>query len=59
MMFQIKLGNEALFPRYSLYLYGEGEYFGQIKSMKLDGIPVLYIPGHGGSYKQVCIMQIV
>ncbi|XP_076818122.1 GPI inositol-deacylase-like [Clavelina lepadiformis] len=37
---------------YSLYLYGEGSYFQSIKNLNLHGIPVLYIPGHGGSYKQ-------
>ncbi|KAJ8319164.1 hypothetical protein KUTeg_004255 [Tegillarca granosa] len=41
------------FPRYGLYLYGEGQYADQIKNFKLSGIPVLFIPGNAGSYKQV------
>jgi len=38
---------------YKLFIYGEGEYFGRIRNLKLKGIPILYIPGHAGSYKQV------
>uniref|UniRef100_T1JLC1 GPI inositol-deacylase n=1 Tax=Strigamia maritima TaxID=126957 RepID=T1JLC1_STRMM len=34
------------FPHYKLYLYGEG-------TKSYDGIPVLFIPGNAGSYKQV------
>lgn len=41
------------FPRYALYLYGEGEYAVRSKSLHLSGIPVLFIPGNAGSYKQV------
>ncbi|KAG1705468.1 GPI inositol-deacylase [Nymphon striatum] len=33
------------FPKYNLYVYGEG-------SGKLSGIPILFIPGNAGSYKQ-------
>ncbi|XP_070580466.1 GPI inositol-deacylase-like [Ptychodera flava] len=41
------------FPQYSLHLYGEGAYAKQSESMKLKGIPVLFIPGNAGSYRQV------
>ncbi|XP_064602654.1 GPI inositol-deacylase-like [Liolophura sinensis] len=43
------------FPRYGLYFYGEGNYAHQMKKLKfaLTGVPVLFIPGNGGSYKQV------
>ncbi|XP_077980433.1 GPI inositol-deacylase-like [Glandiceps talaboti] len=41
------------FPQYSLHLYGEGRYADQSENMKLRGIPVLFIPGNAGSYKQV------
>ncbi|XP_035828365.1 GPI inositol-deacylase isoform X2 [Aplysia californica] len=34
------------YPTYRLFIYGEG-------NLKLDGIPVLFIPGNAGSYKQV------
>ncbi|XP_033108072.1 GPI inositol-deacylase-like [Anneissia japonica] len=44
---------KVAFPRYSLYLYGEGEYAQQSRNMKLKGVPVLFIPGNAGSYKQV------
>ena len=46
---------------YHLYLYGEGAYFQHVKRGNLQGIPVLFLPGHGGSYKQVrsCPMAYV
>jgi hypothetical protein len=41
--------------KYGLYLYHEGwkkiDY--QLHLVKLSGVPVLFIPGNGGSYKQV------
>ncbi|QHN87289.1 hypothetical protein HN51_041524 [Arachis hypogaea] len=41
--------------KYALYLYHEGwkkiDYKDHLK--KLSGVPVLFIPGNGGSYKQV------
>ncbi|KAK4778577.1 hypothetical protein SAY86_006105 [Trapa natans] len=47
---------ESLSPgKYGLYLYHEGwkkiDFAEHIK--KLSGVPVLFIPGNGGSYKQV------
>ncbi|PIK37439.1 hypothetical protein BSL78_25734, partial [Apostichopus japonicus] len=39
------------FPRYSLYLYSEGAK--KTSNFKLSGIPVLFIPGNAGSYRQV------
>ncbi|CAG0912972.1 unnamed protein product [Notodromas monacha] len=41
------------FPRYSLYVYGEGRYARDLEMGKLDGIPVVFIPGNAGSYRQV------
>lgn len=42
--------------KYGLYLYHEGwkkiDFVEHLK--KLSGVPVLFIPGNGGSYKQVC-----
>ncbi|XP_041363306.1 GPI inositol-deacylase-like [Gigantopelta aegis] len=51
----VNLGKEikAEFPKYELYIYGEGNYARQISKLKLEGIPVLFIPGNAGSYKQV------
>nr|XP_032659496.1 GPI inositol-deacylase isoform X2 [Chelonoidis abingdonii] len=41
------------FPAYELYLYGEGNYAEENKNLILTGIPVLFLPGNAGSYKQV------
>ncbi|XP_061464142.1 GPI inositol-deacylase isoform X2 [Rhineura floridana] len=40
------------FPAYELYLYGEGSYAEQNRNLLLTGIPVLFLPGNAGSYKQ-------
>ena len=40
------------YPRYKLYAYGEGSYTEQLRDGKFNGVPVLFIPGNGGSYKQ-------
>ncbi|NWJ10904.1 PGAP1 deacylase, partial [Crypturellus undulatus] len=41
------------YPAYELYLYGEGAYAEANKNLILTGIPVLFLPGNAGSYKQV------
>ncbi|XP_047457447.1 GPI inositol-deacylase [Mugil cephalus] len=41
-----------LYPAYGLYLYGEGLYAQETRSLKLTGAPVLFLPGNAGSYKQ-------
>ncbi|XP_074071523.1 GPI inositol-deacylase isoform X2 [Macrotis lagotis] len=41
------------YPSYELYLYGEGSYAQENKNLLLSGIPVLFLPGNAGSYKQV------
>ncbi|XP_008051152.1 GPI inositol-deacylase, partial [Carlito syrichta] len=41
------------YPAYELYLYGEGSYAAEHKALPLTGIPVLFLPGNAGSYKQV------
>lgn len=46
-------GTAKRFPGYALYLYAEGEYAVRSKDLRLSGIPVLFIPGNAGSYKQV------
>lgn len=40
------------YPAYELYLYGEGNYAEENKNLVLTGIPVLFLPGNAGSYKQ-------
>lgn len=51
----VPLPSNATGGKYSLYLYHEGwkkiDY--QLHLVKLSGVPVLFIPGNGGSYKQV------
>uniref|UniRef100_A0A8C9FB80 GPI inositol-deacylase n=1 Tax=Pavo cristatus TaxID=9049 RepID=A0A8C9FB80_PAVCR len=41
------------YPAYELYLYGEGNYAEENKNLVLTGIPILFLPGNAGSYKQV------
>lgn len=45
------------FPKYGLFIYGEGSYANYLMSMKgnykLDGIPVVFVHGNAGRYKQV------
>lgn len=49
------VSSESVTPvKYGLYLYHEGwkkiDFKEHLK--KLSGVPVLFIPGNGGSYKQ-------
>ncbi|XP_033736191.1 GPI inositol-deacylase-like [Pecten maximus] len=50
----IPLGDEVkkTYPRYGLYVYGEGDYARYVSNMNLQGVPVLFIPGNAGSHKQ-------
>ncbi|XP_065898651.1 GPI inositol-deacylase-like [Dysidea avara] len=43
---------QKLYPTYGLYFYGEGIYAAVYRVHPLEGIPVLFIPGNRGSYKQ-------
>ncbi|XP_063230669.1 GPI inositol-deacylase isoform X2 [Bacillus rossius redtenbacheri] len=49
--FSGELGPKHL--RYGLYAYGEGQFTEKLRKMSFSGIPVLFIPGNSGSYKQV------
>jgi len=40
------------YPSYGLYAYGEGRTFRATKQLQFSGIPVLFVPGNAGSYKQ-------
>ena len=40
------------FPLYSLYVYAEGELVQDLEDKIYAGVPVLFIPGNGGSHKQ-------
>ena len=51
---KLKKNVSQKYPRYGLYLYGEGLYAQEQKwSFLPSGIPVLFIPGNAGSYRQV------
>ncbi|CAH0564162.1 unnamed protein product [Brassicogethes aeneus] len=41
------------YPKYELYAYSEGRLTERARKMDFTGIPVLFIPGNRGSYKQV------
>lgn len=41
-----------LHKRYSLWAYSEGHHIDAMRKMKFSGIPVLFLPGSGGSHKQ-------
>ncbi|XP_008115463.2 GPI inositol-deacylase isoform X1 [Anolis carolinensis] len=40
------------YAAYELYLYGEGIYAEENRKLMLSGIPVLFLPGNAGSFKQ-------
>lgn len=40
------------FKRYALYSYSEGHFTEKARKKQFHGIPVLFIPGNAGSYKQ-------
>lgn len=40
------------FKKYGLYAYSEGHFTERARKMQFSGIPVLFIPGNAGSYKQ-------
>ena len=48
----IKLSNPKHF-KYSLFVYGEGQLSELLRKGQFDGIPVLFIPGNAGSFRQV------
>ncbi|XP_054168132.1 GPI inositol-deacylase-like isoform X2 [Oppia nitens] len=41
------------YPNYNLYAYGEGYYAQSLRDGDFDGVPVVFVPGNRGSYKQV------
>ncbi|XP_015606892.1 GPI inositol-deacylase [Cephus cinctus] len=44
---------ENQFPKFSLYSYAEGFVTERHRRMHFSGIPVLFVPGNAGSFKQV------
>ncbi|XP_063444450.1 GPI inositol-deacylase-like [Mytilus trossulus] len=54
---QIPLGKrlKEKYPRYRLFIYGEGQYARKLESNRkvpVNGVPILFIPGNAGSYRQ-------
>lgn len=45
------------FHKYRLYAYSEGRLTERARNMHFDGIPVLFIPGNAGSFKQGKTLQ--
>uniref|UniRef100_A0A2M4BCA0 GPI inositol-deacylase n=1 Tax=Anopheles marajoara TaxID=58244 RepID=A0A2M4BCA0_9DIPT len=41
------------FPKYALYAYSEGYITQRVQQRHFTGAPVLFVPGSGGSFKQV------
>ncbi|KAK5640976.1 hypothetical protein RI129_009523 [Pyrocoelia pectoralis] len=50
---RIKHDADHRFRKYGLYAYSEGRFTYDARNMKFSGIPVLFIPGNAGSYRQV------
>ncbi|KAK4874324.1 hypothetical protein RN001_013684 [Aquatica leii] len=50
---RIHVEADLLFKKYGLYSYSEGRSTENARNMKFTGIPVLFIPGNAGSFKQV------
>ena len=51
---------QSKFPRYNLFIYGEGSYAQSLidmgEDLQLDGVPVVFVHGNAGRYKQVHII---
>ncbi|KAF5293758.1 hypothetical protein FQA39_LY03243 [Lamprigera yunnana] len=50
---KINFNMEEELEKYGLYAYSEGRFTENSRNMKFSGIPVLFIPGNAGSFKQV------
>jgi len=54
---QLSANIRKRFPKYNLFIYGEGYYaqylFEMGQNIRLDGIPVVFVHGNAGRYKQV------
>ena len=48
----MKNGVEETYPMYGLYIYAEGRQVEVARRGEYTGIPVLFLPGNAGSYKQ-------
>ncbi|GJQ72189.1 hypothetical protein Trydic_g3281 [Trypoxylus dichotomus] len=50
---RISMRIDNQFKKYGLHAYSEGHFTERARNMQFKGIPVLFIPGNAGSYKQV------
>lgn len=50
---KISFAENDKFPAYGLYAYSEGQITQKARNMEFSGAPILFIPGNGGSFKQV------
>ena len=51
--FLVSVPEEGSTSKYKLYVYGEGRYAASLGMGHFHGIPVLFIPGNAGCFKQV------
>uniref|UniRef100_A0A0A1XDW7 GPI inositol-deacylase n=1 Tax=Zeugodacus cucurbitae TaxID=28588 RepID=A0A0A1XDW7_ZEUCU len=56
---RINFDANAKFPHYGLYYYNEGRMPIDVHTTEFKGAPVIFVPGNGGSYKQVRSMASV
>ncbi|XP_054729003.1 GPI inositol-deacylase isoform X2 [Anastrepha obliqua] len=50
---RVYFSDNEYFPHYGLYYYNEGRIPKDVETIHLNGAPVIFVPGNGGSYKQV------
>ncbi|XP_067638402.1 GPI inositol-deacylase isoform X3 [Eurosta solidaginis] len=50
---KINVSSSSSSSMYGLYFYNEGMLPVDVTKIKLNGAPVIFVPGNGGSYKQV------
>lgn len=52
---RIDFEDNVKFPHYGLYYYNEGRIPIEVHKNQFNGAPIIFVPGNGGSYKQVNI----
>ncbi|XP_036227965.2 GPI inositol-deacylase [Bactrocera oleae] len=50
---RIDFEDNVKFPHYGLYYYNEGRIPIEVHKNQFNGAPIIFVPGNGGSYKQV------
>lgn len=49
---RLSVPENKIYPQYGLYAYSEGRFTERTRKMWFDGVPVLFLPGNGGSHMQ-------